>query len=464
MFPVVEIVQTQAADAISETSVRRLRRLLVTIVSLVLWGFGTHGTFAGTGDEPHYLAIAHSLAFDGDLDLRNNYGAFEPLVAGGNLVPEAHVRDIGGTLRPVHDVGLPLLFAPVVRVVAPLVALVARAAPEALMRSAKLTPTTLYRHALSLAMIALAAILAALMFDALVALDARAIHRGRAAFATTLLLMASPPLVAYSTLFFTELLSALLSFVAFTRLVWRPAHGVRAWLALGAVIGFLLLVHVRNVGLVVGLTIVASIVLARQGTARERWAFFAGLAAMLALRTAITHHMWGTWVTTPHATPGPWEGWVATARLTGMRLIALLVDQEYGLLIYAPVYALALAGVVLLAQRAPQVARSLVFVTGCYVAFVVFPLTNMHGWSGQWCPAGRFLTPVTPFLGIAVFFALRAWPRSTAFLIAAQIALSAYWWQHPKLLWNDGDGRAAFCAHLGERACTALPSLAPTVR
>ena len=63
----------------------RFRRLLRLLVALVLAGLITHGTYAGTGDEPHYLAIAHSLAFDGDLDVANNYGASEPLIAGGSL-------------------------------------------------------------------------------------------------------------------------------------------------------------------------------------------------------------------------------------------------------------------------------------------------------------------------------------------------------------------------------------------
>ena len=51
------------------------RRALQAMVMLALWGLITHGTHAGTGDEPHYLAITHSIAFDGDLDLANNYGA-----------------------------------------------------------------------------------------------------------------------------------------------------------------------------------------------------------------------------------------------------------------------------------------------------------------------------------------------------------------------------------------------------
>ena len=56
------------------------------------------------------------------------------------------------------------------------------------MRRARLNPPVLYRHLLSLAMIALAAVLAGLMFDALVALGASA----GAALGTAALLMLSP--------------------------------------------------------------------------------------------------------------------------------------------------------------------------------------------------------------------------------------------------------------------------------
>src|SRR5687768_14726564 len=97
------------------------RTTLRAIVWLFLLGFITHSTYAGSGDEPHYLAIAHSAAFDFDLDLANNYGANEPLIGGGGLAAEAHARPgRGGVIRPVHDVGMPVLFAPAVRVLRPL--------------------------------------------------------------------------------------------------------------------------------------------------------------------------------------------------------------------------------------------------------------------------------------------------------------------------------------------------------
>jgi hypothetical protein len=359
-----------------------------------------------------------------------------------------------GLLRPVHDVGLPLLAAPYVRLAAPLTSWIAQRAPERMLRAARLTPTTLYRHVISLAMIACAAVLAVLMFDSLMMLGAS--HR--AAFATTLLLITAPPLLAYSILFFTELLSALLAFFAFVTLMWRRDNRLLLSAA-GIATGFLLLVHIRNVGLVIGLTLVAAC-LWRGESRRQASGFFVGLMAMVLLRTAINHYLWGTWITTPHAAAGSWEGLRPTLGQAVMRMVALLVDQEYGLLIYAPVYLLAVVGMPVFTRRAPHLAWPLIAVVTCYVGLVLLPLTNPHGWSGQWCPAGRFLMPTLPLLVLPIHFAIRAMPRSVLMpVIALQIFLSGWFWQNPKLLWNDGDGRAAFCAQTGPRVCASLPAL-----
>jgi AcrR family transcriptional regulator len=382
------------------------------------------------------------------------------LIAGGNLVPAFHVREAtGGRLRPVHDIGLPLIAVPYVRVAAPLTSWIAEHVPERLMRAARLTPTTLYRHVISLAMISGAALLALSMFDAVMRLGAS--HR--AAFATTLLLIASPPLLVYSILFFTELLSALLAFFAFVTLMWRRDDRLLV-LAAGIATGFLLLVHIRNVGMVVGLIVAATMVL-RGEARRNAPAFFLGLILMAGVRTAINHYLWSTWITTPHAAAGSWEGVLPTVTIAGMRLVALLVDQEYGLLIYGPVYLVAAMGVPLFVRRAPHLAWPLVAVVVCYVVPMLLPISNPHGWSGQWCPAGRFLTPMLPLLVLPLWFAMHALPPSVVTIVVAlQIFLSAWFWQNPKLLWNDGDGRAAFCSQTGQRVCASLPAFARSVR
>jgi hypothetical protein len=424
---------------------------------LLLGGLLSHATYAGSGDEPHYLAIAHSLAFDFDLDLANNYGAAEPLIGGGGLQPGYHVQlAAGGVVRPVHDIGMPLLFAPYARVMSATVSWMAPRIPAPLMRRLRLSPSVLYRNLIAAAMIVLAGVLATRMFDAFLTIGLPP----RTAFWTALLVASSPPLLIFGILFFTELLSALLCFIVFRYVALdETVAPASRWALAGAAAGMLLLVHVRNAGLVLGLTAIAAHRLGRRGAVRELVMFAAALGTVVAARTAINHHLWGTWVTTPHARAGEWAGWSTELVTAGRRLAGMLLDQEYGLLPYAPVFVLAAFGLVVLARtRRPLVARICV-VAGGYLLPVILPVTNVHGWTGGWSPAARFLVPVVPLLAIAVAAAIRATPRLILVpLLITQIAIDGYAWQHPKNLWNDGDGVAAVCSRGGARFCAFLPS------
>ena len=69
------------------------------------------------GDEPHYALAAHSLATSGDLDLANDYDAVEAgsPAAGEKRAGQAldrHLLEVGGREVFSHPVGLPLLTAP----------------------------------------------------------------------------------------------------------------------------------------------------------------------------------------------------------------------------------------------------------------------------------------------------------------------------------------------------------------
>jgi hypothetical protein len=71
-----------------------------------------------TGDEPHYLVIADSIAYDGDVDLRNNYANEEHVLRIVNvfpLGPHASVYKSSGELRTFRSVGLPTVLAPGLR-------------------------------------------------------------------------------------------------------------------------------------------------------------------------------------------------------------------------------------------------------------------------------------------------------------------------------------------------------------
>jgi len=213
---------------------------------------------------------------------------------------------------------------------------------------------------------------------------------------------------------------------------------------------------VRNAGLVIGLVILALVKIRRQRSYRDLAGFALGLGSALLVRTIVTDYFWGTFVTTPHGSLGVWTGWGPSAREAATRLAGLLFDQEYGLLIYAPVYALAIAG---LAVTERAVARAIVIVAGCYLALILFPVTNVHGWTGGGCPAGRFVLAIVPVLALPLYAAMRAFPRALVLVVAiAQIAISAYMWQNPKNLWNDADGVAAICSRGGLAVCSYLPS------
>jgi hypothetical protein len=72
-----------------------------------------------TGDEPHYLLVAESIAFDGDVDMRNDYASRERTLRVVNVFPldynvQAAVYKDSGELRPLHGVGLSALLAPAV--------------------------------------------------------------------------------------------------------------------------------------------------------------------------------------------------------------------------------------------------------------------------------------------------------------------------------------------------------------
>jgi hypothetical protein len=146
------------------------------------------------------------------------------------------------------------------------------------------------------------------------------------------------------------------------------------------------------------------------------------------------------------------------------RLGGLLLDQEYGLLPYAPIFLVALTGLIILARRRRALFVSIATVAGAYLASIVLPTVNTAGWTGGWSPPARFLVPVVPVVAIGIVAGLRALPKSVVtIVIVIQIGIDGYFWQHPKYLWNNGTGVAAVCAQGGIPVCGLLPSFDPEV-
>jgi hypothetical protein len=434
-------------------------RLLVVILILVLWGLITHGTYAGTGDDLHYEIMAHSLAFDRDLDLANNYADTKSLAFGDNVDPSVHVRPgKDGRMRPLHDVGLPFLFIPYYAVAYKITEEIVEHVPGSWLQRAKLNFRVILRHLLSLAMIGITAWIGVTLFKVFTDLS----NNPARAFGWAALLVLSPPLLSLSSLFFTEILSAIVALLVFLWL--RTASGSRLGaLAAGAAAGYLFLVHARNVGLMAGLLAMALYRSRLWADGRTRCVcFLSGAVALILVRTAVTFHFWGTWLTTPDArldmsTPLVQE---SVTRLAGW-----LFDQEFGLLTYAPIYLLFPAGWLALWKRHRELCVEISLVLAACVGVMTVPLFNAHGWRGGWTPAARYLVPVAPLLAILVFSAVayvRRLPAIVIALIAVQVGLDAIVWQHPKLLWNDGTGTSALLHYL-DQGTGRLSSYAPSL-
>jgi hypothetical protein len=131
-----------------------------------------------------------------------------------------------------------------------------------------------------------------------------------------------------------------------------------------------------------------------------------------------------------------------------------LLDQEFGLLVYAPLFALALPGFFLWWRKDRR--RAL---TGAALfGFVLMTAATWHMWRGGWNPPARFLLPVLPVLGLAVTAALgRGLGAGGALLVGWSLwAGLAGGWQ-PHLVHRDRDGTAPlFRADSGAEEWTRL--------
>ena len=200
------------------------------------------------------------------------------------------------------------------------------------------------------------------------------------------------------------------------------------------------------------------------------WWFLAPVASFVVIRTFVNFLFWGTFITNPHAAPAALGTVGATVVEVVTRVCGLLIDQEHGLLAYAPVYLLMLPGVLFTRKVNRRRFREACVLVAAYLVPVLLPSVNPHGWDGGWSPAARFLVPITPILVVLAFGyigRLKRVPSVLAVLFLAQVVLDLVYWSHPKLLWNLGTGKSALAEFLSPPGfhladwlpCWHMPSL-----
>jgi hypothetical protein len=348
------------------------------------------------GDEPHYLVITQSLLSDGDIQIENNHqrGDYHAYFEGA-LRPDFLRRGQNGQIYSIHAPGLPALVAPAFAAAGYPGVVVFLALVSAL--GGLLVWLTGFRLTGSRA--------AAWFGWASVTLTVPFFFHAFAVY----------PDATGAALVMTGVL-ALAAFESSQGSGRAPLSPAR-WVLHGLALAALPWLHTRY-ALAAG---VLGACLALRLISLRAWRSLAALLAFPAVSAAawfsFFYVVYGRW------SPAAPYGTYTQSKLSNIprALPALLLDQQFGVLPNAPVYACALAGLVVLFRVRRRLAVELTLLLFGYLAAV----SAYHMWWGGWSAPARFAVPVLLTLGVpaAVLWKERAQAAKAAGLVALGASL-----------------------------------------
>lgn len=344
----------------------------VSFIALSALGFAVTQAQNPDGDEPHYLIVTHSLVADGDLRIENNhrnedYASFY----GGDLRPHFLSRGRRGEIYSIHAPGLPTLLTPAY---------------------------ALGGYAGAVAMMLLFASLATLaLFDLM-----RRFTGPRVSCVTCALVTFTVPMLPLAWMIYPEVPALLVVAWAARWLAdaasEAPATGLRLWAWRGTALALLPWLHTKFAVLLACLTL--ALIVQLWPARRTIIALVGPIAASLAAWAFAAFLMYGN--------PNPVAAYGGVASLTLSNIprgvLGLLFDQEFGLLIFTPLYVLAPIGL-WHALRSPKHRQAALWYSGTAAVFVGL-VTQVYMWWGGLSPPARFLLPVVPLVAPFIAIAL----------------------------------------------------------
>ncbi|MEO8501168.1 MAG: hypothetical protein ABI565_09655 [Vicinamibacteria bacterium] len=382
------------------------------------------------GDEPQYLMVCESLIRDHDLVLdqdfkEERYQAF----FSRPLAPDFRIRGPQGQIYSLHAVGLSILILPAY-------ALGGYAGASFFM-----------------------AFLAALLVRELRRFVAALLGDDHLALGTAWLVGLSPPLIHFAGLIFTEIPAALLLCIGLrTATLSRSRRSPVVAALCAAALPWL---NVRYSILAAAVVVALGYRLLIEERPRSepgpilRPLLMPGLVLMgSAIALVLYHHaLWGFF--DPRRVYGRRREFSLDILPEG--LPGLFFDQEFGLLVYAPVFVLSLAGFAPLWRRRRGLALGALLAVGGVIATAsVWPM-----WRGGFNPPARFLVPLVSILAVTLALSLeRGFRASTALLVGWSLWCGVFGAMNIETVHRDRDGTAPFFrTQSGAREWTAaLPS------
>lgn len=428
-------------------------QFLVFLVSLVVYVWMADNSIAKvyypTGDEPYYLVMAHSLINDHDLELTNEfaervYWDYYP----GELYPRHESITVRPGLWSKHAAGVAVLIVP------------------------GYLGETWRGGALTICL--LAALLAANVY----LLGSEVSGRKALGFAAWLLLCFTNPIASYAPLIFPAIPGALFTVYSYRqiRLGKVPADLPRT-LAVSACIGALPWLNAQMVPISAGLFLYA---LAKAGPAQptsgslpERaaewlrywvgrgWTWLAFLAPVAVLAIADM----GYYLYLYDSIVPNWQDHAGSSGLAGtiVGFFGMFFDQQWGLIVHAPIYLLAFSGLLLMWRKARHELAWLAMIGLPYFLLII----NYKQWWGEWCPPARYVVPLMPLMAVPLVRALPALRRRSYLLLVLAIAATSYgvtaaYIHKPRLLYNHPTGGSNLLLWLAEQGWPDLTGVVPT--
>lgn len=342
------------------------------------------------GDEPHYLAATQSILKDFDLKVANNYASGDYLdYFPGRLEPHFLKRSTSGEIYSIHAPGVSIIVLPAFAVAG-------------------------YVGAV-LTMILIAALTAALTWR----LAWRVSGSVPGAWAGVAAVFATTPYFFHIFTIYPEIIGSLCVAIGAWLLIdladGREVSNRRV-IATGAALALLPWLHSRFAVIAAVLGVVIVLRLAARPSAVNAIARF--LAVPMIAGAAWFAFFWIIWGSpSPTAPYGPDTGTSASYIAKG--LIGLVFDQQFGVLITAPIYVMTVAGMIALFRQSPRLAIELVLLV---VPYAITVASYAMWWAGNAAPA-RFLVAIVPLAALPI--ALVGTRIVTVLLVIVSIALAA---------------------------------------